>query len=248
MKKNHLLLAIICIIGLVALATYEITRTGSEKEDKINVVTLETSSGNITMFLLNETPLHRDNFLRLAENGYYSGMKYHRVIPGFIIQIGDPKTKEADYPKESYGADGEEPLVPMELYRNAIHTMGAVSTGRQGDDVNPKRESSGSHYSIITGNTTTTAEQLEKLENNAGYKYSEDEIARYLEVGGAPHLDGGYTIFGYVLDGMESVSIIENAEKNEKDNPFDDYIIKDVKVKKMSREEFDEKYQYPVWL
>lgn len=248
MKKKSLLRGAKCLMVGVAFFSLAFTSSCCNEEKDMNVATLETSHGDITIVLLNETPLHRDNFIRLVESDYYNGMKYHRVIEGFIIQIGDPKTKDPSYPKENYGGDGEEPLIKAEIVRSAIHTRGAVSTGRQNDDTNPERKSSGSHYSIMTGNDTTTAEKLEKVAQKSGYTYTEEEIEIYLKNGGAPHLDAFYVAFGYVLEGMDTVKIIETAEKNEKDNPIGDYYIKDIKLTKMSKEEIAEKYKNSTWV
>lgn len=247
MKKNLLLLAALFIFTSTSLV-YGDSEMSSAKKENLSVATISTTSGDITILLLNETPIHKANFIRLAESDYYSGMSYHRVIEGFIIQIGDPRTKEANYPRVEHGADGVEPLLTPEIVRNAIHTMGAVSAARNNDDINPERKSSGSHYSIMTGNSTTTEETLEKVSAKSGYKYSKSERERYLKNGGAPRLDGLYVVFGYVIEGMNTVGIIEMAKGNEKNNPFDTYIIKKIKIKEMSRKKFDKKYTYPAWL
>lgn len=238
MKKHIILLIAIVTFSSISLFA------GAKIEKKMYVAEIETSHGDIVIALLNETPLHRANFIKNSKDKLYNTMKFHRVIKGFVIQTGDPKTKSADFPKSEYGVAGNGVLVKAEIHRNAIHTIGAVGMARENDKLNPNRDSSGSHFYIVTGNNEVTEEDINKAEAKSGYKYSEEERACFIKNGGAPRLDGAYVVFGYVLEGMKTVGVIENAEKNSDDVPNDDYVIESIKIKKMSKKAIEKKYNY----
>lgn len=238
MKKQLLLLATVLLISSIVFSAC------GKAENEMYIAEVETSHGDIVIALLDETPLHRDNFIENVEEGFYDDMKFHRVIKGFVIQAGDPKTKEKDYPKSEYGEGGNDKLVKVEIYRNAVHTMGAVGMARMGDDVNPERNSSGSHFYIVPGKNGVTKERMETTAEKNGYEYSEKEMAEYLKNGGTPNLDGAYVVFGYVVEGIETVATIENAEKDARDVPNDDFVIEEIKIKKMSKKEIEKKYNY----
>lgn len=248
--------------------------TGSKKQnttmDKGNEtrVRLETTLGNITVKLYNETPRHRDNFIKLAKEGVYDSTLFHRVIKNFMIQAGDPDSKTAaDTATLGNGDVGY--TVPAEFVPTLFHKRGVLAAARQGDDVNPEKASSGCQFYIVTGRKFSEAQLInmenqlneahldtvfqqlarkhmkeiyklrragdndgllelqDKLETEAraivkdepAMKFSKAQIQAYTTVGGAPHLDNNYTVFGEVTEGMDVVELIEKAKTNRADRP-----------------------------
>lgn len=243
--------------------------TGNE-----TLVRLETTMGNITVKLYNETPKHRDNFIKLVKEGTYDSTLFHRVIKNFMIQAGDPQSKTAtDTTTLGNGDVGY--TLPAEFNPKFFHKKGALAAARLGDDVNPKKESSGCQFYIVTGRKFSEAQMISmenqlndaRLENvfnelarkhmkeiykmrkagdNDGLlelqdsletqaraivakepalKFSREQIAAYTTVGGAPHLDGAYTVFGEVTDGMDVVDKIQAVKTNRADRPETDVRI-----------------------
>ena len=194
MKLNSLLFGIILLFA---------TSAYSQKSE--SVVDIITSMGNIKIKLYNETPLHRDNFLRLAESGALNGSVFHRVIKGFMIQGGGkPGTNGAG----SIGA-----TIPAEILPEFIHKKGALCAARMGDQVNPKKESSGSQFYIVHGRVHTEGD-LNAMEPRMKRKFTENQRSVYTTMGGAPHLDGDYTVFGEVLEGLDVVDKIAGVATN----------------------------------
>lgn len=243
------------------------------------VVEIKTTMGDIKVKLYNDTPLHRDNFLKLVKEGYYDGVLFHRVINNFMVQAGDPNSKDA--PKGAMlGAGSPDYTIEAEInYPKYYHKYGALAAARTGDEVNPERRSSGSQFYIVTGRKVSEAqlrqsaqqsvmpqrmalfrkladenaekvkelreagdkEGLDRLQNQLieevekaipGPQLSEKMIEDYTKLGGAPHLDGQYTVFGEVLDGMDVVEKIQKAETDGHNRPLEDIKILSVKVLK----------------
>ncbi|MEG2849311.1 MAG: peptidylprolyl isomerase, partial [Bacteroidales bacterium] len=168
-----------------------------------SIVTINTTLGNIQVKLYDETPLHRDNFLKLVKEKYYEGTIFHRVINGFMIQAGDPLSKGANAGK-SLGTGGPGYTIPAEIvYPQLFHKRGVLAAARQGDAINPKRASSGSQFYIVCGEVYSKG-QIEQMEK-WGTKFTAEQIDAYSTVGGTPHLDGQYTVFGEVIEGMNVV-------------------------------------------
>lgn len=238
---------------------------------------IATTAGNIKIRLYDDTPLHRDNFLKLAKEGYYDGVLFHRVINDFMVQTGDPDSKEAPQ-GAMLGSGGPGYTIPAEIvYPKHYHKYGALAAARTGDDMNPERKSSGSQFYIVTGKkylpqqlsrmeemsvqkqlqsyfmelqrqNMDTIRQLRLAKDSVGLenlrqeliKQTEanvkpttmtEEMARdYTTIGGTPHLDGQYTVFGEVLDGMETVEKIQKAETDGRDRPVEDIRILSIKV------------------
>ena len=233
-------------------------------------VKITTSLGNITVRLYDETPLHRDNFLKLAKEGYYNGTLFHRVIKDFMIQGGDPDSKGAPAGK-ALGMGGPDYTIEAEIKPGLIHKRGALAAARQGDEVNPERRSSGSQFYIVWGqqykegqmgqlakqmkmqalNTvfnrlaTERKAQIMELRRNrdrAGLQELQDELEAlahaevesqqlglselqrqtYTTLGGTPHLDGQYTVFGEVVEGLDVVERIQHAATGRNDRPVED--------------------------
>lgn len=224
-------------------------------------VRLETTMGNITVKLYNETPKHRDNFIKLVKEQAYDNTSFHRVIKNFMIQGGDIQNKKLNYPTDY--------TIPAEFNPALFHKKGALAAARLGDNINPEKASSSCQFYIVTGNVFTTSqltdmgkqinqvrldstlqqvtrrhlkeiltlrksndkEGLAALQNTiytearkevaqqAPFSFTPEQIQAYTTIGGAPHLDGAYTVFGEVIEGMEVVEQIEKVETDKNDRP-----------------------------
>jgi cyclophilin family peptidyl-prolyl cis-trans isomerase len=198
-----------------------------EKPKEMTKVKFEVSVNNkidtIIVELYNETPLHRDNFIKLVNEKYYDGVLFHRVIKDFMIQGGDPDSKTAK-PNQQLGNGGPNYTIPAEINVNLIHKKGALAAARLGDNVNPQKASSGSQFYIVHGRTFS-AQDLQDFSQRTGHYWSADQISTYENIGGAPHLDGAYTVFGEVIQGLEIVDLIANQPTNTGDRPK-----KDIKI------------------
>jgi cyclophilin family peptidyl-prolyl cis-trans isomerase len=191
---------------------------------------METSKGPMVIRLLDDTPLHRDNFIQLAEKGFYEGLLFHRVINGFMMQGGDPETKNA---AKDVRLGGGNPgyTIPAEIHQKVFHTKGALAAARTGDDINPKKESSGSQFYIVHGRKTK-AEELYIFEGQKNLYYPADIVRKYETEGGAPQLDGEYTVFGEVIQGLELIDLIATVPTDSYDRPKEDVKILKVTVLK----------------
>jgi peptidyl-prolyl cis-trans isomerase B (cyclophilin B) len=184
---------------------------GLRKNDLKKDVEITTTKGIIVIRLSDSTPQHRDNFLRLAKTGYYDSLLFHRVIRNFMIQSGDPNSKNGNpgKPLSQGGSGGPGYTIPAEFRPTLFHKRGALGAARTGDDVNPARASSGSQFYIVQGKKFTDAglDSVEKFRLK-GRKIPDDERSIYRQLGGAPHLDQQYTVFGEVVRGMDVVDSI----------------------------------------
>lgn len=200
-------------------------------EEKIQVdapdkclVEIETDFGNMLVWLYDSTPQHRDNFLKLAEQGYFDSLLFHRVIKGFMIQGGDPNSRNA--PKgQALGMGGPGYTIPAEFVDSLIHVKGALAAARTGDQVNPEKRSSGSQFYIVQGNPLTE-EQLDQMEARKGFRYSTEQRQTYITNGGVPFLDRDYTVFGVVIKGLEVIDKIAATAKDGRDRPLEDVRMK----------------------
>ncbi len=184
---------------------------------------IETSHGDIFIVLYEETSLHKANFIKLVDSGFFDGSVFHRVIPGFMIQGGDPNSKTAK-PKQKLGNGGPGYTIPAEFKKNLFHKKGALAAARMPDNVNPKKESSGSQFYIVEGRKWTK-EDLIKLGDSKGIVFSEKQIEVYTKLGGYPPLDQNYTVFGEVIDGLNVVNKIANLERDKYNRPIEDVKI-----------------------
>ncbi|RYY63496.1 MAG: peptidylprolyl isomerase [Chitinophagaceae bacterium] len=174
-------------------------------------VALVTTEGTIRLRLSDSTPLHRDNFLRLVKSGYYDSVLFHRVIRGFMIQGGDPDSRRAAA-GQKLGEGGPAWGIPAELRATLFHRKGALAAAREGDAINPLRYSSASQFYIVHGRTFTDP-QMDSIEvaRLQGRKISPERRAVYRSIGGTPQLDGNYTVFGEVVEGLDVVDRIAAA-------------------------------------
>lgn len=233
-------------------------------------VKIQTTLGDITVRLYDETPLHRDNFVKLAKEGYYDGTLFHRVIKDFMIQGGDPDSKGAPAGK-MLGVGGPDYTIEAEIKGGLYHKRGALAAARQGDEVNPERRSSGSQFYIVWGQVYKEGQlrqfakqmemqqmqavfnalakehhdeimQMRRERNRAGLQELQEKLAAeaeaqvkaqgagmtdeqraiYSTVGGTPHLDGQYTVFGEVEEGLDVVEMIQQTATARGDRPVDD--------------------------
>jgi cyclophilin family peptidyl-prolyl cis-trans isomerase len=221
------LIALFLVVPAMAQADSVIKKRDRKKE-----VLLETSKGNIRIRLSNETPLHRDNFLKLVKMHYYDGLLFHRVIQNFMIQSGDPDSKTAT-PGQPLGNGGPSYKVPAEFSPHLFHKKGVIAAAR---DNNPEKSSSASQFYLTQGKVFTEA-GLDSLENNRlKRKIPADQRKVYTTLGGVPHLDQNYTVFGEVVKGLEVVDLIAavpTSKSADKDRPIED--VKIIKAKLVKR-------------
>jgi cyclophilin family peptidyl-prolyl cis-trans isomerase len=201
-------------------------------------IVLETGLGTVKLKLFKETPLHRENFLKLARTGYFDSLMFHRVINGFMIQGGDPLSRRAK-PGDSLGHGDAGYLVPAEFNRNIIHRKGRLCAARDNDDINPAQASSASQFYIVVGKIRTP-EELNKIEERINkrrksrpgqekapdYRFNEEEKSMYTTTAGTPHLDGSYTVFGEVIEGQDVVDRIAGVKTDSRDRPIEDIRMK----------------------
>jgi cyclophilin family peptidyl-prolyl cis-trans isomerase len=214
MKRSVLLLLFI----LVSLITYN-------QGIKNTRVLIETSMGNMVIELYNDTPLHRDNFVKLVQDHYFDNQLFHRVIKDFMIQGGDPNSVGAAK-GEMLGMGGPGYVVPAEISTNHYHKKGAIAAARKGDAVNPKKESSGSQFYIVQGQVFTIEQLNAFVKMGRHTTFTQKEIEDYTSNGGTPHLDNEYTVFGEVVEGMEVLDKIANVAIDSYDRPLEDIIYK----------------------
>lgn len=263
-------------ISLTIFLSISIALCG-QTEQKRRKVEIETKYGKMLIELYNETPKHRDNFIKLVSEKYYDNQLFHRVIKNFMIQGGDPNSINAA-PGQQLGNGGPDYTIEAEFVPNYIHKKGALAAARQGDNINPEKRSSGSQFYIVQGNifqqnqliammsrnnqsqlqeltrkyilansevesklkTFQNAEQydsvnaivksiMELMKQSPNYKpleYTDKQIETYLKIGGTPHLDGGYTVFGEVISGLSVIDSIAAQPTGQADRPVQDQRMK----------------------
>ena len=204
MKKILFLLLIIMSMG-----------SCNEKETMIEIV---TDYGTMKAKLYDSTPLHRDNMVKLIKEGFYDGLLFHRVISDFMIQGGDPNSRTAS-PAQQLGSGGPGYQIDAEI--GALHYKGTLAAARTGDAVNPERKSSGSQFYIVQGKPLSDA-QLDMMAGQSGTTYTPEQRAKYKEIGGVPFLDGQYTVFGEVVEGLDVIDKIAAVQTAPGDRPVED--------------------------
>ena len=214
---------------IVTLSLLLVAQFIFSQEKKPDVI-IQTPHGDIKIILYDKTPKHKANFLKLAKEGYYDDLLFHRVIPNFMIQGGDPDSKGAPAGKR-LGEGGPDYTIPFEYVPEYFHKRGALAAARMPDEVNPARESSGSQFYIVQGKTFTD-EELDKIEKRYKLRFTPEQRQVYKTIGGAPHLDGSYTVFGEVIEGMEVVDKIASLPRDKFDRPLTDVPMKIIVVQK----------------
>ena len=205
---------------------------------------LSTDAGVMRLVLFDETPLHKANFLKLARDGFYDGLLFHRVIENFMIQGGDPNSRNAEA-GASLGNGSVGYKIPAEFHPDLFHRKGAVAAARDG---NPEKQSSGCQFYIVQGkpmNADELAAQLARARPGSDPPRQPTEAQReiYRTLGGTPHLDGNYTVFGQVIDGLAVVDSIVARPRDARDRPVRDVAMQ-VSVKKMRKKKIARKYGY----
>lgn len=205
---------------------------GLRKKDRSKDIEMVTTRGVVILRLSDSTPLHRDNFLLLVKKGYYDSILFHRVIQHFMIQAGDPSSKRAPA-GAALGDGGPSYTIPAEIRTSLFHKKGVLAAAREGDDVNPKKASSGSQFYIVQGKVFSEA-GLDSLETGRlkGRKIPPAQRQVYRTIGGTPHLDLNYTVFGEVVRGMEVVDSIAATPTSGRpyDRPSEDVRILKMKL------------------
>ncbi len=193
---------------------------------KIKII---TSKGTIVVKLSDKTPKHRDNFIKLVKQKYYNGILFHRVIKEFMIQAGDDSTKNP-VPGKRYGSGGLKNKIPAEFDSSLFHKRGVLAAAR---DNNPEKASSGSHFYIVQGKIHTDS-SLNEIEEKrlGGRKLPTHHRSVYKAIGGSPHLDQNYTVFGEVVKGIQVVDTIAQTERDQYDRPKQDIFIIKMKLKR----------------
>lgn len=207
------------------------------KKDRKRDVLLQTNYGDIIIRLSDSTPLHRDNFLKLVKSHYYDSVLFHRVIKNFMIQAGDPDSKHAE-PGEPLGNGGPNYTIPAEFRQTLFHKKGVIAAARMSDAVNPTKASSGSQFYIVQGKTFTDA-GLDSVETyRLKRKIPENEREVYKTIGGTPHLDQNYTVFGEVVKGLDvvdKIASVQTSHGNDRDRPLQDVRILKAKLIKRKK-------------
>lgn len=221
---KHSSIFLICVVFFLLGA---LPSEGKRKE-KRHIVRIETNVGSIRVALSDDTPLHTKNFLKLSREGFYDGTLFHRCIKDFMIQGGDPESRGAE-PGKLLGDGGTNYTIPAEFCLPYLyHWRGALAAAREPDDVNPNQESSGCQFYIVYGKKQAAADirKVRQMLEEKGIELTPQMVDDYIMRGGTPHLDGQYTVFGEVIEGMDVVKKIQSAETDEHDRPLQDIIIK----------------------
>ena len=221
-------------MAFICLSTFH--AFAQKKSKKEELVTIETDQGKMYVILFDEAPKHKANFLKLAKDKFYDGLLFHRVMDGFMIQGGDPQSKDAK-PGEMLGKGDNGYKVPAEFSPKLFHQKGALAAAR---DNNPAKESSGCQFYIVEGKKWSKAD-LEKQVARAARKVTDEQKQIYETVGGTPHLDGSYTVFGQVIDGIDVIDKITSYPVDERHRPEKNIAMK-VSVKKMKKKKITRKY------
>lgn len=229
--RNLLLLLATCF-SLFAFSQQAIK---IKKKDRKRDIEMVTTEGIIVLRLSDSTPLHRDNFLRLVKAHFYDSVLFHRVIKAFVIQAGDPQSKQAAA-GVPLGNGGLGYMVPAEINPSLFHKRGALGAAREGDATNPQRASSGTQFYIVQGRTFTDL-QLDSVEvaRLQGRKILPERREYYKTIGGTPQLDGAYTVFGEVVSGMDVVdriATVATSKGGDRDRPLQDIRIVSTKLVK----------------
>ncbi len=275
MRKQVILMFIFVLGGLMSCSADK-NKSKNMENQKETVVLIETGLGDIKVKLYNETPKHRDNFLKLIKDGTLNETLFHRVIKNFMIQGGDPESKNAPAGKQLGSGDVGYTLPAEFVYPRYFHKKGALAAARQGDQVNPKKESSGCQFYLVTGkifsetellgmeqninqnrlNTAfnrlaqkhmkeiykmrkdndmdglydlqerLVAEAQAEVDSLSPFRFTPEQVKAYSTVGGAPHLDGEYTVFGEVIEGLNIIDSIQNVKTDRADRPVEDIRMK----------------------
>jgi len=225
----------ICLLLLLCSITAAVAQKKSKKD---YLVTITTEFGTMHAVLHDQAPKHKANFIALADTGFYNGTLFHRIIENFMVQGGDPQSKKVQ-PGQTLGDGDVGYQVPAEFSEKLFHKKGAIAAAR---DNNPAKASSGCQFYVVQGKKLTD-DELPVQEKRAGRKLTDAQKQVYKTLGGTPHLDGNYTVFGQVIQGLEVLDTIAKQPRDNRDRPQKD-IPMQVKVEKISKKKISELYGY----
>jgi cyclophilin family peptidyl-prolyl cis-trans isomerase len=228
----------ILVFSFLCTSFFQVSAQKIKKSKKDQLITISTAEGDINLILFDQTPLHKANFLKLIDQKFYDELLFHRVIENFMIQGGDPESKSAEK-GAPLGSGDVGYKIPAEFVPELFHEKGALAAAR---DNNPAKESSGCQFYIVHGKVWKEAE-LKAQAQRAARKPTDEQTKVYTTIGGTPHLDGAYTVFGKVIKGIDVVGKIAKVEKDMRDRPLEDIRMK-VSAKKMSKKKITRKYGY----
>lgn len=229
MRPSFLKIFLFSLLALTLVKTNAQPDTHVRKKDLKRDILMKTDSGNLILHLYEETPLHRNNFIKLVKSGYYDGISFHRVIAGFMIQAGNEATK----PKADSTRFMKDYTLPAEFIPDFFHRKGTLAAARMGDNVNPKKESSGVQFYIVQGRVFNefSLDSVQTYRLN-GRKIPEAHRQVYKTLGGAPHLDQSYTIFGELVRGFDVLDKIATTPTNGRQGG--DKPLTDIRIRKAS--------------
>jgi peptidyl-prolyl cis-trans isomerase B (cyclophilin B) len=193
-------------------------------QNETPTIVIHTTFGDMKVKLYDETPQHRDNFLKLVNEGFYDELLFHRVINEFMIQGGDPDSKNAAEGLR-IGSGGLDYTIPAEFNAALYHKKGALAAARMGDNVNPEKRSSGCQFYIVHGKRWLPEEIAAMKSPQYGFTFTPEAEKAYQTIGGAPFLDGQYTVFGEVIEGLDVIDKIASQPKDGNDRPLKDVIM-----------------------
>jgi len=229
---KQLLVAFFTLCSIASIAQKPVNKPSIKPVAKAAVtkqrlVQIATNYGTMVVALYDSTPLHRDNFVKLVKEGFYDSLLFHRVIDGFMIQGGDPSSKNADSLAMLGGGSAPGERIAAEFKPNLIHKKGALAAAR---DNNPQKASSNCQFYIVQGKTYTDVElnmmECRARQENPAFTYSDAQRKLYKTLGGVPFLDQNYTVYGEVVKGLEVIDLIAKVQKNSSDRPFKDVRMK----------------------
>jgi peptidyl-prolyl cis-trans isomerase B (cyclophilin B) len=219
MLKTYLFAPI--VYTMIALVFHSVPASAQDAKSE-HYIKLETSLGDMVIKLYNETPAHRDNMIKLTKEGFYNDQLFHRVMKDFMIQGGDPHSTGAEK-GQRLGTGSPGYTVPAEFHKDLIHKKGALAAARKGDSVNPEQASSGSQFYLVQGRVLTS-EEIDIMIQGGVASFTEETAEIYMTLGGTPHLDGAYTVFGEVVEGLEIIDAIASRPVDAYRRPIEDVI------------------------
>jgi peptidyl-prolyl cis-trans isomerase B (cyclophilin B) len=211
---------LIVFLSIAGISNQNLIQAQNSSEERL--IKIATIQGDMVVKLYNETPAHRDNMIKLIQDNFFDNQLFHRVIKDFMVQGGDPQSVGAPAGMR-LGNGGPGYTVPAEFNPELFHKKGALAAARQGDAVNPQKASSGSQFYLVQGRVYTP-EQINSFAQSGRVTLTEESIKAYTTVGGTPHLDGSYTVFGEIVEGMDVLDRIANTQTDSRDRPLADVV------------------------
>jgi peptidyl-prolyl cis-trans isomerase B (cyclophilin B) len=228
----------ICLLFLLLSFYQSFAQKKSKKEE---LITIHTPYGEMKAVLYDQTLLHKQNFLKLTKDKFYDSLLFHRIIEGFMIQGGDPNSKNAKAGERLGGGGGNLERIPAEFRPELFHKKGALAAAR---DNNPEKKSSACQFYIVQGKTYNDSDLEVQLKRMAGTRMpTPTQRETYKTLGGTPHLDGNYTVFGQIISGLAVLDSIAHQPKDPADRPLKD-IRMSMSVEKIKKKKITKQYGY----